>query len=439
MTMNRLLATSFLIIGFALAATSARAAVEVQWWHAMGGALGEKVNEIAQGFNESQSEYQVTPVYKGNYTETMTGAVAAFRAKQQPHIVQVYEVGTATMMTAEGAIYPVFQLMADAAEPFDPSVYLPAVTSYYTDADGNMLSLPFNSSTPVLYYNKEAFEKAGLDPEKPPQTWPEVGDYAGKLLAAGYQCGFSTAWQSWIHLENFSAYHNIPFGSENNGFGSLDTVFEFNNSAAGKHIQQLADWQADGTFVYAGRRNEGNAKFSSAECGMHTESSAGYGIFKKNAKFEFGIGFLPYWPDVEGAPQNTIIGGASLWVLRGHADEEYKGVAKFFNYLSSAEVQADWHQSTGYLPITQAAYELSREQGFYEANPGTDTAIKQMTGKAPTPYSKGLRFGNFVQVRDVINEELETIWAGDKTAAEGLSDAVDRGNVLLRKFQRVNQ
>ncbi len=439
MSAHRLLVAISLIFGVALGGPSAKAAVELQWWHAMGGALGEKVNEIAAGFNASQSEYQITAVYKGNYTETMTGAIAAFRAKQQPHVVQVYEVGTATMMAAEGAIVPVYQLMADAGEPFDPGAYLPAVTAYYTDAEGNMLSLPFNSSTPVLYYNKEAFAKAGLDSDKPPQTWPEVGDYAAKLIAAGYDCGFSTAWQSWIHLENFSAYHDIPFGNKDNGFASLDTVFEFNNASTAAHIQQLADWQADNTFVFAGRRNEGNAKFSAAECAMHTESSAGYGIFKKNAQFDFGIAPLPYWPDVGGAPQNTIIGGASLWVLSGHSDEDYKGVAKFFNYLSSSEVQADWHQSTGYLPITTAAYELSREQGFYEANPGTDTAIKQMTGKAPTTNSKGLRFGNFVQVRGVINEELEAIWSGDKTAEEGLNDAVARGNDLLRKFQRANQ
>ena len=189
----------------------AQAATEVQWWHAMGGKLGEKVVEIAEGFNASQSDYKVMPVYKGNYTETMTAAIAAFRAGQQPHIVQVFEVGTASMMAAKGAIYPVYQLMADSGEPFDPAGYLASVTGYYTDTDGNMLSMPFNSSTPVLYYNRTAFEKAGIDAA--PKTWPEVEAAAMKAQEAGYPCGFTTGWQSWVQIENFSAWHDQPIGT----------------------------------------------------------------------------------------------------------------------------------------------------------------------------------------------------------------------------------
>ena len=168
MTVQRTLTAAAVALTLSGAVSMAQAQTEVQWWHAMGGALGEKVNGIADGFNASQSDYKVTPVYKGNYTETMTGAIAAFRAGEHPHIVQVFEVGTATMMAAKGAIVPVYQLMADAGADFDPSAYLSAVTGYYTDTDGNMLSMPFNSSTPVLYYNKAAFEKAGLDPNTPP-------------------------------------------------------------------------------------------------------------------------------------------------------------------------------------------------------------------------------------------------------------------------------
>ena len=166
------MSTAALIAG----ATPALAQTEIQWWHAMGGALGEKVDEIAAGFNATQSDYEVVPVYKGNYTETMTAAIAAFRTGQQPHIVQVFEVGTATMMAAEGAIYPVYQLMEDTNEPFDPDAFLPSVTGYYTTTDGRMLSMPFNSSTPVMYFNKEAFIAAGLDPDNPPRTWAEFGE-----------------------------------------------------------------------------------------------------------------------------------------------------------------------------------------------------------------------------------------------------------------------
>jgi sn-glycerol 3-phosphate transport system substrate-binding protein len=431
----------FLLVGclVSLVATSALAVTEIQWWHAMGGALGEKVNAIAEGFNQSQADYKVVPVYKGTYAETMTAGIAAFRSKQPPHILQVFEVGTATMMAAKGAIKPVYELMAETGEPFDPKAYLPTVTGYYSTTDGKMLSMPFNSSTPILYYNKDGFKQAGLDPEKPPKTWPEVGEYAKKLVAAGFQCGFSTSWTSWIHMENFSAWHNQPVGTKANGFQGFDTEFVFNTPLLVKHVQQLSDWQKDKIFAYGGRTNKGSSKFSSGECAMYTESSAGYAGFKSTAKFEFGTGMLPYWPDLPGVPQNTIIGGASLWVMAGLPAADYKGVAKFFSYLSSPEVQADWHQFSGYLPITTAAYELTKKQGFYEKKPGTEIPILQMTLHAPNENSLGIRFGNFPQMRDIMDAEFEAIFAGQKTAEQGMADAVKAGNELLRKFEAANK
>jgi len=421
------------------AVSTVLAVTEIHWWHGMGGALGERVNEIADKFNQHQSEYKLTVSYKGNYAETMTAGIAAFRARRQPHILQVYEVGTAVMMQAKRATKPVYQIMADANLPFDSNDYISAVVSYYSNADNQMLSMPFNSSTPVLYYNKEAFKKAGLDPEQPPKTWEEMGEYSRKLVASGYECGFSTSWQSWIHLENLGAWHNIPFGTKENGFAGLDTEFTFNSPLHLKHIQQLADWQKEKIFVYGGRRNVSNAKFSSGQCAMFTESSAGYAGFKKAAKFDFGIANLPYWSDVKGVPQNTIIGGSSLWVLAGHKANEYKGVATFFAFLSSPEIQTFWHENTGYVPITTAVYESMKKQGFYEKNPGRDIPILQMSHKKPTPQSKGLRFGNFVQIRDIINQELEAIWAGKKTAQQGLDSAVKRGNIQLRQFEKMQK
>ena len=419
-------------------AASALAATEIQWWHAMSAANGEKVEEIAKGFNDSQSDYVVVPAYKGNYTETMTAAIAAFRAKQQPHIVQVFEVGTATMMAAKGAVYPITDLMADAGEPFDQSVYLPAVVSYYQTPSGDLLSMPFNSSTPVLWYNKDAFKKAGLDPNAPPKTWNDMESASKKLMAAGYPCGFSFGWQSWVMVENFSAWHNLPIGTLENGFAGLATEFTFNSPQVKNMLARIGEWQKSKVFDYGGRRGESLPKFTNGECPMWMNSSAYYGAIKKQAKFEFGQTLLPYDSDIVKAPQNSIIGGATLWVLRGHEADEYKGVAKFMKYLSSPEVQADWHQFTGYVPITTAAYELSKKQGFYEQNPGTDTAIKELSLNTPTPNSKGLRFGNFVQTRDIINEEMEAIWNGTKSADKAMDDAVSRGNKLLREFEKAN-
>ena len=428
------------LAGAASAALAQGQPVEIQWWHAMGGALGEKVGQIADAFNKSQTDYKVVAVNRGTYPETMTAAIAAFRSGNPPHVVQVFEVGTATMMAAKGAVKPVYQLMKEAGEPFDSKSYLPAVTGYYTTAAGEMLSFPFNSSTPVLYYNVDAFKKAGLDPSKPPKTWPEVGEYAKKLQAAGYACGLTSTWMGWIQVENFSAWHNVPIGTKGNGFSGLDTVLEINSPLHVRHYTQFNDWAKTKAFAYGGRRGDAGVKFTSGECAMMAESSAGYAAVKRTKQgFDFAVSTLPYWPDVKGAPQNTIIGGASLWVMNGRKPDEYKGVAKFFAFLSRPDVQADWHQFSGYLPITPAAYELTKKEGFYDKNPGTETGILQMIDKPPTENSKGLRFGSMVQIRDVVDEEFEGMFAGKQTAQETADKMVSRGNALLRQFERDNK
>ena len=420
-------------VALAMTAGAVAAKTEVHWWHAMGGTNGERVDRIAADFNASQDQYEIVPTYKGNYTETMTAAIAAFRAGEQPHLVQVFEVGTATMMAAKGAIYPVEQMMADSGEPFDGSAYLPAVVSYYQTPEGELLSMPFNSSTPVLWYNADALKAAGASV---PTTWDEMRTAAQALVDNGMDCGFSFGWQSWVMIENFSAWHDLELGTQENGFKGFDTEMTFNNDHVAGRLQEIADMQDDKLFVYGGRRGDSLPMFTNGECGMWMNSSAYYGSIVSQAKFEFGQTMLPLDTTVADAPQNSIIGGATLWALQGHEADEYRGLSQFLTYMSSAEVQAWWHQETGYVPITTAAADLSETQGFYDENPGTDTAIKQLSLNTPTPNSRGLRFGNFVQIRDVINEELEALWAGDQSAKAALDKAVERGNKLLRKFER---
>lgn len=422
-----------------LVAGPAAAQTEIEFWHAFTGRLGELVDAQVADFNKMQSDYKVTATNKGNYSETLNAGIAAFRAGEQPDILMVFEVGTATMMGAKGAVKPVYEVMEDAGAAFDPDSYIGAVKGYYTSSEGDMLSLPFNSSTPVLWVNRDALEEAGIDPDTDLSTWENVGEVLTQLKDAGSTCPMTTAWQSWIHLENLSAYHDVPFATQSNGFDGLDTELAFNSDLQVKHIQTLGDWAQDGKFIYAGRRNEGGANFRAGECALFTESSAGYAGIKNEATFDFDVRPLPVWSDVDAAPQNTIIGGASLWVMEGQTEEEYEGVAAFLNYLSSPEVQAQWHQDTGYLPITSAAADLTREQGFYDENPGTDVAVKQMTAKEPTANSKGLRLGNFDQIRTIIDEELEAVWAGDKDAQAALDTAVERGNELLRRFEQASR
>ncbi|ALT79580.1 sn-glycerol-3-phosphate ABC transporter substrate-binding protein UgpB [Paucibacter sp. KCTC 42545] len=428
------IAPALLIAGLS---TQASAQTEIQWWHSMGGALGDWVTDLARDFNASQKDYKIVPAYKGSYDESMTSAIAAFRAGNAPHILQVFEVGTATMMASKGAIVPVGEVMKQGGAKFDPSIYVPAVAGYYTAANGQMLSFPFNSSTTVLFYNKDAFKAAGLDPNKAPSTWPEVALAAAKLKASGVKCPYTTSWVSWTQLESFSAWHNVEYASKNNGFGGLDTRLAFNTPLHLRHIENLANMSKQGLFVYKGRGNAADATFVSGECAMQTASSSLYANVKKNAKFAYGMAPLPFYPDVPGAPQNTVIGGASLWVMAGKKAPEYKGVAAFFNYLSRPEVAMESHKRTGYLPVTKAAYELTEKSGFYKANPGTDVAVTQMIRKT-TDKSRGVRLGNFVQIRTIIDEEMEGVWSGKKTPKEGIDTAIQRGNEQLEKFQKAN-
>ncbi len=415
------------------------AQTEIQMWHSMKGALNDKVNEIATKFNATQKDYKIVPVFKGEYPESMTAAIAAYRAGNAPHILQVFEVGTATMMAAKGAIVPVATLMKDADEPFDPNAYLPAVAGYYTDSKGHMLSFPFNSSTILYYINKDAFKKAGLDPDNAPKTWKELLAAADKLKAAGHNCPYTSGWPSWMFIENFSAWHNVPIGTKENGMNGLDAQLQINTPLHVRQITMIGDMAKKGTFIYAGRTNQAEAKFYSGECAMLTSSSGAQASIRRSAKFAWSANFIPYYDDVKGAPQNSIIGGASLWVMGGKTGSAYKGIAKFFAFLSRPEVQMDWHTSTGYVPITMAAYEMTRKSGFYEKNPGADMAVKQLTNKPPTANSKGLRFGNYVQGREVFEEEMESVFAGKKDAKTALDDAVKRGNEILRKFQATNK
>jgi sn-glycerol 3-phosphate transport system substrate-binding protein len=419
-----------------LAATASPsfAVTEIQWWHAMTGPNNDVVVKLAEDFNKSQSDYKVVPSYKGSYPDTLNAGIAAFRAGNAPHIIQVFEVGTATMMAAKGAIKPVFQLMKDAGEPFDPNSYLPAITGYYSTVKGEMLSFPFNSSSMVMWVNLDVLKKAGI--AAPPKTWPEVFEDAKKLHAVSPTCGFSSGWITWAMIEEFSAWHNVPIATKANGLDGFDTVLEFNTPLETKLLQSLVDLQKDKSFDYSGRTNTGEGRFTSGECPLFMTSSAFYPNVKANAKFDYTAVPMPYFPDVQGAPQNSIIGGASLWVMGGKSAEEYKGIAKFFTFLSNTDRQAALHQFSGYLPITKAAYQATKASGFYEKTPILEVPLLELNNKPPTENSRGLRFGGMVQMRDVWAEEIEAALSGQKTVKAALDSAVERGNQMLRQFER---
>jgi sn-glycerol 3-phosphate transport system substrate-binding protein len=428
-----------LTLSFALSmsATAAMAQTEIQWWHAMTGANNDVIVRLSEEFNAAQKEYKVVPAYKGSYADTLNAGIAAFRAGSAPHIMQVFEVGTATMMGAKGAIKPVQDMMKESGETFDPTAYLPAIAGYYSTLKGEMLSFPFNSSSAVMWYNKDAFRKAGLNPDMPPKTWPEVFDAGRKLKAAGWdKCGFSTAWITWLNIEQLGAWHNTALATKSNGMDGFDTEFQVNGPLFVNHLTNLTNLQKEGVFSYSGRTNTGEGRFTSGECPIFLTSSAFFGNVRANAKFEWANTMMPYYPEVAGAPQNSIIGGASLWVMGGKNAAEYKGVAKFFTFLSDVDRQVKLHTESGYLPITKAAYAKVKATDFYKTNPHLETPLLQLSNKEPTANSRGLRFGSFVQIRDIWAEEIEASLNGQKAPKAALDSAVERGNTTLRSFER---
>jgi len=420
-----------LMVAVFIIPTTAMAKTEVQWWHAMTGFLGERVNEIATKFNTSQTEYEVKAVYKGSYPETLTSGIAAYRAKTHPHILQVFEVGTQTMLSS-GAIYPVFQLMNDQGIKINWADFLSVVKSYYS-FKGNLYSMPFNSSTAILYYNKSISQKAGLNPEKAPTTFEEIEKCAkASVLSGATKIGFTVSWPSWTLMENMHAWHDQPVADQDNGFAGLATQLKINGRLGGQILDLLSRWKDEGIFTYSGRGSKGDQPVINGEAAIGLASTALVGTLTKTAKFEWGTGNLPR---IAGYPVgNSIIGGASLWVMKGHKPEEYKAVAKFFEFLGKPEQQAWWHAETGYLPVSNSALKALTATGHFKKNPNMWTAFAQITKGKTTKNSQGVRLGNLAAIRDVIEAEMENVVAGKKTSQQGLDDAVKKSNELLKEF-----
>jgi sn-glycerol 3-phosphate transport system substrate-binding protein len=407
---------------------AASAQTEIEWWHAMSGARNQVVRDLADGFNRSQSDYRVVPVFKGTYGDVLDAGLAAYRAGHPPHIIQIFDVGTGVMMSSEDAIVPVSEVLEMGDGVFDKSQYLRGIVAYYSRPDGKMLSFPYNSSSPILFYSKAIYRRAGLDPDRPPTTWPEVWQQARRIVGTrAAPCGYTSTWLAWIHLENFAAWNNLPYATRENGLAGLDIELRINAPLFVEHMQDIADLAREGVFRYGGRTSEAKNLFMSGECGILTESSGGLGDIVESG-VDFGTGPLPYEPSAAGAPQNTIPGGASLWVFAGHPKRDYVGVASFFEFMSRTEVQSRLHQASGYLPVTMASYEATKAAGYYDANPGREQPILQMIGKEPTENSRGIRAINLPELRDIQDDEFEIMLTGQQSAQQALDNAVARGN-----------
>ena len=418
------------------------AATKVTFWHAMPGTLGEEVNRICAGFNASQAAVEITPIFKGTYPETLTAAIAAWRAGQAPHLVQMFEVGTGSMLAAGPAVKQTWQLIQESGVALDTDAYIPAVKGYYSLPDGRLASMPFNSSTSVMFYNKDAFEKAGLDPEKAPATWPEVIAATRALKAKDAAAiGMTTSWFAWIQLETYAAMHDLPYATRSNGFEGLDAELRFNTPPFVRQLTRLMEMSKEGLFKYGGRDNAPDTLFVSGQAAVAYMSSSLRGELSKSAKFRWGEALLPYDPEVIPTPLNSVIGGASLWTMTApnRSAAEYKGVASFLQYIAQPKQDASWHQRTGYVPVTLAGYQESKGEGYYEKNVGADVPIQQLARGKVTANSRGFRLGRMPEIRNIIYEEVEKALQGQQGAQAALDSAVTRGNRVLREFERANR
>jgi sn-glycerol 3-phosphate transport system substrate-binding protein len=420
-----------LLLPLLLLCACAQAAEEIRVWHAMSGPIGASFDQLVERFNASQKEYRVKSFFQGPYDEVLADELEVRkRSGDAPHVVQVQDAGTADMLRS-GAARALWQVLEDAGLRLDAR-YLPAVATYFSDGEGRLLALPFGGSTPVLYYNRAAFRRAGLDASKPPRTWYEMPRMLAALVEAGQGCALTTTRQSWVLVENMSAWHNQRFATQANGMAGANPRLAFNTRLMVRWISTLSSWNKSGYYTPSGRRDEAEARFAAGECAMLTAPSAAYARLRNAASVDFGVAPLPYYEDFDEAPQNTLIGGSAFWTLGGMQPSAYRGAARFLAFLAQPGVQADWHQETGDLPLTAAGYELSRKQGYYISNPDHEVAVRQLLVK-PTEDSRGVRLDGLRRIRDIIDEELDGVWLGSKTPLDALNAAVKRGNAVLER------
>jgi sn-glycerol 3-phosphate transport system substrate-binding protein len=427
--MNKFMLSGLMAV---MASSPSWAKTEVTWWHAMAGQLGETVNKIATDFNASQDDYEITPVYKGTYTETLTAGIAAFRADQSPNILQVFDAGAATIMNAPGVALPVQDVLVDAGYSFNSKDYLEGVRNFYADTKGKMVGMPFNSSTPVLYFNKDLLTKAGVEA---PKTYEEFEVVAEKLKQHDITA-LAQSHTPWIMVENFKARHDLPFSDQENGFSGLSTKININTPDMVMHFGKLKEWSDKGYYQYFGSDWDANQKpFERGEVAMWLGSSGSFGGLLERVEFEMGTTYLPYWKQLNPEGVHTFIGGAALFAMNGHDKMENKAVAAFFDYLTKADVQMYWHKTTGYVPVTNAAYELTKQSGYYAEKPDAEVGVKQLS-LASGQWNKGYRVGYYPQIREVMHREFDNIFAGKTDVKTALDNVEAESSKLLDRFAR---
>ena len=432
------LATTAMALLLTAGAASAEK-ISFEYWYGLTGDLGKVVAETCTRFNASQDLYEAVCVGQDGYEKAVQNAIAAFRAQKHPTLLQSFDAGTADLMLS-GEFYPVTKLMADTGVTIDWADYFPGIANYYSSKSGEFFSMPWNSSTPVYYFNKDHFAKAGLT--EAPITWEGLEAAMVALKASGQACALAYAPSSWIDLEQFSMVHNVPVASNNNGYDGLDSELLFNTTLHVKHMENIQRWITEGTALL---RTQGTGKtardsFVEGECSVFFSSIADHNtIHKLTPAFGWDVQIIPTYEGTERT--NSVVGGASLWVLSGKTDDEYKAAAAYLAFLATKPEQQFLLENSGYIPVTKSTYDALLAEGFYAKEPfiNRDIAMKSLTWTEPTELTRGIRLGSFIQIRAEWVAEVEAALAGQKTMQEALDTAVARGNDQLKRFAQTYQ
>jgi len=403
-----------LIFVMALAAP-AQANEEIVLRHALTGKAQDALATLVLRFNDEQKG-------KGRVMLQDLRGISEPVRHQLPHMALLDDDDSSEFFGSRPRFKPLFQVMPLAGEKLDAKRFFPLIADAVDDLAGRIQALPLGMSLPVLMWNKNAYRKAGLNPEKPPKTWWEVQERAGKLFDAGVKCPLTSSRFTWVHLENLSSQHGEPISvREKNGV----TKVSLNRLIDVKHIALLSSWYKSSYFLYFGPGAEADRKFISGECAMFTGES---GLYAEavHSGLDVGVAELPYYDDVRDAtPSKVLPDGAGLWVLTGLKKPEYHLAARFVSFMLRPQVQVEWVRATGYLPMTPVAIEMLKHAGVSPTL--LDAATRRLTERtgATTRTKHGAGLG---QAREIINEEIASVWANTKPAKEALDTAMLRLN-----------
>lgn len=392
--------------------------VDIIFWHSFSGTWEVVLKEIVYKFNQEHPKYRIIPLYKGDYPETMAAFSAAFRAHRAPALIQIYDMGTDVMRVSKDVILPVSELMNIYHQKLPIKDFFPGLLLKY-GTETTLLGFPFNTSVPVMYVNLNLLNKAGIAQNELPVTWNQFEHQAGFLKKQGQSCIYTSAYPAWIHIELFAKMN------QKNASNLLNSLFYFDDPIVKKHMERLSQWSQKGYFLYAGRANEAAKLFISGHCPYFSQSSGSYQSIKTLAPFTVAVMPLPR----EKSSSHIIFGGAGLWVIQGHTDSTYRGIAAFLSYFASNEVQTFWIKKTGYLPLGITGRYASLRPKLADLFPESLITMLQKRGE---PFKAVPRQA----IRNINEDAMEAMFSHKKTLEAVISSSHQREARIYRRFIR---